>query len=104
MVKVVTDREGFALSFSRYPIPFPRNPRAIAVKKSIGVYTFRKQALLSYGAWPTGPLEGAESIEQIRVIYNGLRMKMHTGRETGVAVDTPEQAELVRQILLSRRP
>ncbi len=102
VVKVVTDAEGFALYFSRCPIPFPRSARKLPVKKHIGIYAYRKEALLGFADWEPAPLELAESLEQLRFMYNGIRIKMSAGKGAGLAVDTPEQAETVRRLLESR--
>lgn len=101
-VKVVTDGAGFALYFSRHPIPFERNPRPIPVKKHLGLYAYRREPLLSFSTWKPGDLEMAESLEQLRFMENGVRIKMSFGAGSELAVDTPEQAEEVRQILRSR--
>lgn len=102
VVKVVTDGRGFALYFSRHPIPFARNERVIPVKKHIGLYAYRRDALLGFAGWPMSPLERAESLEQLRFMENGIRIYMAMGAGTELAVDTPEQAEQVRQILGAR--
>ncbi len=102
VVKVVTDEAGFALYFSRYAIPFPRNPRVTAVKKHIGLYGFRQEPLLAFASWPMSPLESAESLEQLRFMHHGVRIFMAPGAGTELAVDTPEQADEVRAILRAR--
>lgn len=101
-VKVVTDAEGFALYFSRYAIPFARNERRIAVKKHVGLYAYRRDALLEFSTWPMSDLEAAESLEQLRFMHHGVRIFMAPGAGTELAVDTPEQAEQVRRILAGR--
>jgi len=101
-VKVVTDLAGYALYFSRYAIPFERNPRGESLKKHVGIYGFRKETLLAFSKWPQSPLEQAESLEQLRFLENGVRIKMERGEASPVAVDTPEQAEAVRAILAER--
>ncbi|MBI1756922.1 MAG: 3-deoxy-manno-octulosonate cytidylyltransferase [Fimbriimonas ginsengisoli] len=103
VVKVVTDLEGFALYFSRWPIPYPRNPRSQPVKKHLGLYAYRRTALLAFATWPMSPLERAESLEQLRFMQHGVRIKMSSAEGSELAVDTPEQAEVVRRILASRR-
>jgi len=103
VVKVVMDRNRFALYFSRHPIPFERTPRLEPLKKHIGIYAFRRDALLRFAGWPIGPLEAAESLEQLRFLENGVRVYMAEGRGSEMAVDTPEQAEIVRQVLASRQ-
>ncbi|HVL37998.1 MAG TPA: 3-deoxy-manno-octulosonate cytidylyltransferase [Fimbriimonadaceae bacterium] len=102
VVKVVTDLEGYALYFSRHPIPFERNPRVEPVKKHIGLYAYRRDALQRFANWPMGALERAESLEQLRFMENGVRIFMTPGAGTDLAVDTPEQAEQVRSILADR--
>ena len=102
VVKVVTDANDFALYFSRYAIPFPRNPRILPVKKHIGLYAYRRDALLGFAKWPMSPLEKAESLEQLRFMHNGVRIYMAKGAGTELAVDTPEQADQVREILAAR--
>ncbi len=101
VVKVVTDLEGFALYFSRYTLPYARNPRVGPVKKHIGIYAFRRDALMAFSGWEPTPLERAESLEQLRFLEHGVRIKMSAGSGSAMAVDTPEQAEMVRQRLRS---
>lgn len=102
VVKVVTDNEGYALYFSRFAIPYPRNPRVIPVKKHIGLYAYRRDVLQRFSTWPMGKLETAESLEQLRFMENGVRIKMAEAAATELAVDTPEQAEEVRRLLAAR--
>jgi 3-deoxy-D-manno-octulosonate cytidylyltransferase len=102
VVKVVTDLAGFALYFSRHPIPFERNPRVEGVRKHIGLYAYTRQALHGFSKWPMSALETAESLEQLRFMENGVRIYMVAGAGTELAVDTPEQAEQVRQIMAAR--
>ncbi len=102
VVKVVTDLQGFALYFSRHPIPFERNSRVAPVKKHIGLYAFRREPLLDFSGWPMSDLETAESLEQLRFMEHGVRIFMAAGAGTELAVDTPEQADQVRAILAGR--
>jgi 3-deoxy-manno-octulosonate cytidylyltransferase (CMP-KDO synthetase) len=99
VVKVVTDKDSFALYFSRYAIPYDQKPRVLPVKKHVGLYAYRRDALMSFSRWPMGVLEAAESLEQLRFMENGVRIYMSEGAGSELAVDTPEQAEQVRQIL-----
>ena len=104
VVKVVTDMNGFALYFSRYPIPFERNSRVAPVKKHVGLYAYRREALQQFAQWSMGITESAESLEQLRFMENGVRIFMTEAEGTALAVDTPEQADEVRQLLRSRVP
>jgi 3-deoxy-manno-octulosonate cytidylyltransferase (CMP-KDO synthetase) len=98
VVKVVTARNGDALYFSRHPIPYPRNDRQ-GVKKHIGLYAYTAEVLEGFSKWPQSPLEQAESLEQLRFLENGVRIRMSKGTGSALAVDTPEQADQVRAIL-----
>ena len=102
VVKVVTDLKGFALYFSRFPLPFPRNPRPTSVKKHVGIYAYRREVVQAFSTWPQSPLEKSESLEQLRFMENGVRIMMSPGVGSELAVDTPEQAEQVRALLRQR--
>jgi 3-deoxy-manno-octulosonate cytidylyltransferase (CMP-KDO synthetase) len=93
-VKVITDKEGFALYFSRAPIPYQRaeEPRALYFKHK-GVYAFRKRALLDFRSLPMLPLEAVEKIEAIRFLEYGKKIKMVQTRISGIEIDTPEDLE-----------
>ncbi|MEZ0327588.1 MAG: 3-deoxy-manno-octulosonate cytidylyltransferase [Fimbriimonas sp.] len=99
VVKVATDWEGYALYFSRYAIPYPRNERALPVKKHVGIYAYRYDVLQAFARWTPSPLETTESLEQLRFLEHGVRIKMSLGEGSELAVDTPEQAEEVRRLL-----
>lgn len=102
-VKVVMDQRGSALYFSRWAIPYPRNPRLSPVYKHIGIYSFRREVLLEFSSWSPTPLEQTESLEQLRFLEHGIRIQMSEGEPTPVAVDTPEQAEEARRYLQELR-
>jgi 3-deoxy-D-manno-octulosonate cytidylyltransferase len=90
-VKVAVDKNMNALFFSRSVIPYPRNREiAIPYYEHIGVYAFKKQALLDFTHWPISPLEAAEKIECLRYLENGVAMKMVVTSYMGVEIDTPE--------------
>jgi len=90
-VKVTVDRNNNALFFSRSVIPFPRNDQVnIAYYEHIGVYAFRKQALLDFTSWPATPLEVAEKIECLRYLEYGIPIKMVVTDYMGIEIDTPE--------------
>ena len=99
VVKVVLDGDGYALYFSRSRVPYARNDQTSGAKKHIGLYSYTRDALAKFSIWPQSPLEMAESLEQLRFLENGVRIKMSEGAGTELAVDTPAQAELVRSIL-----
>lgn len=98
-VKVVTDLNGYALYFSRSLMPYPRNkPAGYKVYKHVGIYAYRRDFLLKYAALePTG-LELAESLEQLRALENGYKIKVLESDFQGVGVDTPEDLARVNEI------
>ena len=90
-VKVAVDKNMNALFFSRSVIPYARNTEiAIPYYEHIGVYAFKKQALLNFTNWPISPLEAAEKIECLRYLENGVPIKMVVTSYMGVEIDTPE--------------
>jgi len=94
-VKVALDKKNNALFFSRSVIPYPRDPSASPVYyEHIGVYAFRKEALLQFTSWPVSPLEAVEKVECLRYLENGVPMKMVVTSYMGVEIDTP--ADLAR--------
>lgn len=98
-VKVAVDKNMNALMFSRSAIPYHRDKNITPVYyEHIGVYAFRKQALLNFTAWPITPLEAAEKIECLRYLENGISLKMIVTEYMGVEIDTPE--DLVRAAAL----
>lgn len=99
VVKVVTNESGDALYFSRSPIPFPRNGEHAQYYKHIGLYGYRRDFLLKYIDLPQTPLELAESLEQLRALGHGYRIKVVEVAAETIGVDTPEDLERVRQIL-----
>jgi len=98
VVKVVTGFGGDAIYFSRCPIPYNRGVNE-AYYKHIGLYVYQKALLLGYSSMPVGPLERAESLEQLRALENGHRIRViETGYES-LGVDTPEDLERVNQLI-----
>jgi len=93
VVKVVLDRAGYALYFSRAGIPFPRVAGAAPAYRHLGVYGYQRQALLDLAALEPTPLERAESLEQLRALENGIRIRVLTGARPSRGVDTAEDAE-----------
>lgn len=99
-VKVITDYQDFAIYFSRLPIPFDRDKNAnINYYKHIGVYAFRKKALLHFTQLKTQPLENAEKIECLRYLEYGMKIKMIETDFIGVGIDTPEDLEKAKKLL-----
>ena len=99
-VKVVVDKNMNALLFSRSVIPYPRNKNIhLTYYEHIGVYAFRKQALLDFTNWPVTPLEAAEKIECLRYLENGIPLKMVVTEYMGVEIDTPEDLQRAARLL-----
>ncbi|MGE5558247.1 MAG: 3-deoxy-manno-octulosonate cytidylyltransferase [Bacillota bacterium] len=98
-VKVVLDKEGYALYFSRSPIPYFRRQNGMPVYKHLGLYGYRRNFLLKYAKTPPSPLEGAESLEQLRALYYGFRIKVVLVEEESLSVDTPEDLLRVRSAI-----
>lgn len=99
-VKVAVDKNMNSLMFSRSVIPYPRSKEATTVYyEHIGVYAFRKQALLNFTNWPVTPLEAAEKIECLRYLENGIPLKMVVTDYMGVEIDTPEDLERAARLL-----
>ena len=99
-VKVVVDKNMNSLCFSRSVIPYARDKNvAITYYEHIGVYAFRKQALLNFTNWPVTPLEAAEKIECLRYLENGIPLKMVVTQYMGVEIDTPADLERAAGLL-----
>lgn len=99
-VKVAVDKNMNSLFFSRSVIPYPRDTNvATNYYEHIGVYAFRKQALLNFTNWPMTPLEAAEKIECLRYLENGVPLKMIVTEYMGVEIDTPEDLERAAKLL-----
>ena len=98
-VKVAVDKNMNSLFFSRCPIPYHRDKtNAPVYYEHIGVYAFRKQALINFTNWEITPLEAAEKIECLRYLENGIPLKMVVTAYMGIEIDTPE--DLARAALL----
>ena len=114
VVKVVTDASGYALYFSRSPLPHLRgiaDPRRAAAaverglaRKHVGLYAYRRDALERFASLPPSPLEEAEGLEQLRALHYGMKLRVvPTSGAGGPAVDTPEDLERVRELLAPER-
>ena len=97
-VKVVTDKDGYALYFSRSLMPYPREDTDCPVYKHIGIYAYRRDFLLKYAKMPQTMLEKTESLEQLRVLENGFRIKVIESDANFVGVDTAEDLSRVNEI------
>ena len=115
VVKVVIDREGFALCFSRNPIPFPRaaviehgsikaalraQPDLLRTfNKHTGLYAYRRDFLLTFSELSPTPLEQSESLEQLRALEHGYKIKVVAVTHRSIGVDTPEDLKLVKRMI-----
>jgi len=101
ITKVVIDRGGFALYFSRAPIPYVRDPRGgwPPLYRHIGLYAYRRSALLVLASLEPTPLERSEALEQLRALEHGIRIKAVETRHESFEVNTPEDLEQVRKLL-----
>lgn len=110
VVKVITDAQGMALTFSRAPLPWWRDgfahgvtalPTQPAPLRHIGIYAYRAAFLRAFPALPPAPLEQCEALEQLRALWHGHRIAVHlTEQAPGAGVDTLEDLERVRALLL----
>ena len=99
-VKVVVDQNGFALYFSRSVIPYTREKNVgVRYMQHIGIYAFRKQALLDFYNLPMKSLEASEKLEQLRYLEFGKRIKMIETVDKSIGIDTPEDLEKARKML-----
>jgi len=111
VVKVVTDREGMALYFSRAPIAWPRDamiknvqltelPDSFSWRRHIGMYAYRVRFLNDYVSWPPAPIETCESLEQLRALWNGAKIHVDNALiAPPTGVDTPEDLERLRALM-----
>jgi 3-deoxy-manno-octulosonate cytidylyltransferase (CMP-KDO synthetase) len=99
-VKVVVDRTGRALYFSRIPIPLPRSRAGLLkILRHQGIYGFRRDTLLRFVKWKPSPLERAESLEQLRALENGVTVHVLVTKHGSPGVDTPRDAKALEQKL-----
>ena len=100
-VKVVMSQYGYALYFSRSVIPYKRNESSLPLYQHIGIYGYSLDFLKKYVSLPNTPLSDAESLEQLKILEHGMkiRVKVTESRAESVGVDTPEDLERVRKII-----
>jgi 3-deoxy-manno-octulosonate cytidylyltransferase (CMP-KDO synthetase) len=102
-VKVVTDKSGYALYFSRSIIPYLRDKEMnIEYFLHVGVYAYKKDMLMKFTQWPQSILEKTEKLEQLRYLENGIKIKMAETGYNNIAIDTPEDLQKAKAIFDSR--
>jgi 3-deoxy-manno-octulosonate cytidylyltransferase (CMP-KDO synthetase) len=102
VTKLVVDREGYALYFSRAPIPFVRQGAPAATAwRHVGLYVYRRDCLLQLARLEPTELERSESLEQLRALENGIRIFAVETKYDSIGVDTPEDLERVRRLVQS---
>jgi 3-deoxy-manno-octulosonate cytidylyltransferase (CMP-KDO synthetase) len=104
VTKVVVDREGFALYFSRAPIPFVRDGAPAATAwRHVGLYVYRRDCLLQLASLEPTALERSEALEQLRALEHGIRILAVETQHDSIGVDTPEDLERVRRLMAPAR-
>ena len=98
-VKVVVSRAGYALYFSRAPVPFPRHAGHARPRLHVGVYGYQRRALLELAALEPTPLELTESLEQLRALESGYAIRVLPSSKPSVGVDTPADLERVERMM-----
>ena len=99
-VKVVTDRSGYALYFSRSIVPYQRDEKMNSEYfLHVGVYAYKKDALITFTKLPQSQLEKIEKLEQLRYLENGIKIKMAETDYKNIAIDTPEDLEKAKSSL-----
>lgn len=99
VVKVITDKDGYAIYFSRSPIPYNRDRKKIKYYRHIGIYGYNREFLLKYKKLEKSLLEDIESLEQLRALENGYKIKVEITDFDVRGVDTPEDLHEVEKIL-----
>ena len=99
MVKCVIDNNGYALYFSRSKIPYERNTGITTFYGHLGIYGYKRKALIKMTSLPQTPLEKTESLEQLRALENGMKIKTSIVDFVPVGIDTKEDLEKFKQII-----
>ena len=102
VVKAVKNKEGFALYFSRSPIPFERDVNHENFYKHLGLYAYTKDFLFTFTNLPKSELESVESLEQLRPLENGYKIKTIETKYDTIGIDTPEDLDKAKRFLLER--
>ena len=102
VAKTVFDKNSYALYFSRSLIPYPHTDNAVKVYEHIGIFAYTKDFLLTYASLPETPLSKAESLEQLKVLEHGYKMRVAITEceQPGFCVDTPEDLERMREYFI----
>lgn len=105
VVKVVADERGQALYFSRAPIPYPRSGPAVppTARAHTGLYAYRRDVLLRLASLQPTDLERTESLEQLRALEHGIRIRVIDTPYASIGVDTPDDLERVRRLLMAHQ-
>ena len=104
IVKLLTDKNNWALIFSRFPVPYVRDIketgrcRQYRFLEHIGVYFFRRPALARFAQWNRTDAEKAESLEQLRILENGGRIRVYQTKGRSVAIDSPRDVNRLKQL------
>ena len=101
-IKVVTDSDGYALFFSRSPIPHPKSSIRFEYYKHLGVLAYSRQALEFFATTPKGEIEKIEDINELRFVEHGKKLKMIPVRAASLSVDTPKDLDYVRAVIKER--
>lgn len=102
-VKVITDRKGYAIYFSRSVIPYPRKLDIQNYYKHVGIYGYKRDFVIEYAKMEPTPLELSESLEQLRALENGYRIKVMETPYKILGVDTQEELEKVREYIREKK-
>ena len=98
-VKCVFNKDNYALYFSRYPIPYPRNGEEAEYYAHIGMYAYKRESLLKMTSLPMAMIEKTESLEQLRALYNGMTIKIILTNLNPVGIDTIQDFEKFKNIV-----
>jgi len=102
MVKCVFDKDGYSLYFSRSKIPFERNSGVASFYKHIGLYAYKKESLFKMSTIEQPQIEKAESLEQLRALYSGMKIKTSVVETNAIGIDTLEDLNAFKKIVENR--
>ena len=101
-VKVVTDKSNNAIYFSRYPIPYKKNINTSIAHKHVGIYAFRKKALIEFSKLSISDLESSEKIEALRLVENDIKIKMINSNDLFIGIDTEDDLQKAIKIFCEK--